>query len=630
MPNIFAAGTDIAFYPDTTYEEDGTIDTGGYYGVDSDGVYNSISGSFSITNDECRSYVSAFTFTPGSALPADATVNTDEDTGEFSIVSATGMNLVNGDEVISGFFSLSPYAPSGTTCESLMTLNYSGVVGGSDVNFENIQSFGNFTVDRTPQEISYNETVIEKTYGDDNFINLLTETTLFGPITYYSNNEDIAMVNSTSGEVQIVGAGSTTITAVVGSWYNYGWTSATYTLNVAPKSISISDASVLDKTYDGTTDAEVGTVTLSESSLIQGVDYEATAVFDDANVGDDKTATVTVTLLGDAANNYTLASNTFGVDNLTIDPYAITSANIDLEYYMTRYSGTAKEPEVTVKIGTTTVDPNDYDVEYTDNVDPGMATVTVTAKNGTNITSSASQEFEIINKEVLDISGIATPQTIDYTGSPVVLEGTLTVGANTDGITADDINIVWYEADGITEIAQPTNAGNYVVKYFYDGVNYRGELLVSFEIQKAVSPEPEEMTGAGFTIDAGKRLADIEGTRTLGFSWDNEDTIVLAGRNGYGATYTYNNDTANYTTLTFEVVVYGESHEDEGGDTDTDTDTDDGIVDVPDTGRFTGKKSEISHGAAIDTIAAVALVVVAAVLLLGGKFAKSKIDFDKK
>ena len=66
------------------------------------------------------------------------------------------------------------------------------------------------------------------------------------------------------------------------------------------------------KTYDGTTAAEVlNALFPADNELIPGTDYTATAVFEDANAGQDKKATVTVTMLDTpAARNYDLRNNT--------------------------------------------------------------------------------------------------------------------------------------------------------------------------------------------------------------------------------------------------------------------------------------------------------------------------------
>ena len=95
------------------------------------------------------------------------------------------------------------------------------------------------------QIIKYESTLIEKTYGDEDFINPITCIGAFDvSFTFTSSNENIATVNQTTGKVTIVGVAyesngttpaSTTITA------KYGTTDAeaiSYTLTVSPRDIN--------------------------------------------------------------------------------------------------------------------------------------------------------------------------------------------------------------------------------------------------------------------------------------------------------------------------------------------------------------------------------------------------------
>ena len=97
---------------------------------------------------------------------------------------------------------------------------------------------------------------------------------------------------------------------------NYTITAPTnVTVRINPKLISILSATVNGKMYDGTTTAEVNTVSfeglVSGESLTMGTDYTATAAFASAAAGDSANATVTITLADTPkAKNYTLSVNT--------------------------------------------------------------------------------------------------------------------------------------------------------------------------------------------------------------------------------------------------------------------------------------------------------------------------------
>ena len=75
---------------------------------------------------------------------------------------------------------------------------------------------------------------------------------------------------------------------------------------------------VEDKTYDGTTNADISSVTFDNVTLNRGTDYTVTASFDDASVGNGKRITATVTLMGQAEKNYALKqSNVTTTGNIT-------------------------------------------------------------------------------------------------------------------------------------------------------------------------------------------------------------------------------------------------------------------------------------------------------------------------
>ena len=258
----------------------------------------------------------------------------------------------------------------------------------------------------------------------------------------------------------------------------------------------------------------------------------------------------------DSNYHFSTADATF-----TILPYEITSSNISLSESTYKYNGTSQIPTVTVTVGNTTISSGSYDLDYSPDTvgndeNDTTVTVTVTAKDNTNITGSATATYAITPRDVLTISGVEDNQQIGYTGSPVILSGNVMVEDNPGGITVEDLTVQWYANDGNTIIDRPTDAGLYKVVYSYSDADYRGSLVVNFEITKASSPSPAEMD-ADFRIVSGQTLAELEGTRTIGFAWVDDGTVVAQGNNTYAATYTHNNDTTNYETVSLNVPVYG-------------------------------------------------------------------------
>ena len=164
---------------------------------------------------------------------------------------------------------------------------------------------------------------------------------------------------------------------------NYTIGNVTGELVVNPKSIAAPSVTInnpTDKTYTG-------------SPCVQGVsvkDSEAKLTVDDISVTYENNINVgTATIIYTGKNNYTGEIR----KNFKITEASITDdmiANIPSVTYNTR----AHTPDVTVTFNGSTLEAGkDYDVAYTNNINAGTATVTVTGKG--NFTGTASKDFAI-------------------------------------------------------------------------------------------------------------------------------------------------------------------------------------------------------------------------------------------
>ena len=152
---------------------------------------------------------------------------------------------------------------------------------------------------------------ITKTYGDAPFTNAVTTAHHgSGTIAYHSSDTSVAVVNS-SGQVTILSAGSTVISAEKPADLTYAHAQTTYTLTVNHRSVTITGLSASSKVYDGTAAATV-TGTPVIIGLIPGDEAAVTVIagtasFADSGVGNNKTVTFSGwSLGGDKAANYTL------------------------------------------------------------------------------------------------------------------------------------------------------------------------------------------------------------------------------------------------------------------------------------------------------------------------------------
>ena len=131
----------------------------------------------------------------------------------------------------------------------------------------------------------------------------------YGPTMQYSLTE-----NGTYSQNIPTGTDAGTYTV----WYrvfgdaNHNDTApASVAVSIGKKPLTITGVTAASKPYDGTTNADISSVTFDNVTLNRGTDYTVTASFDDAGVGNDKNVTATVTLKGQAENNYALEQSSF-------------------------------------------------------------------------------------------------------------------------------------------------------------------------------------------------------------------------------------------------------------------------------------------------------------------------------
>ena len=247
-----------------------------------------------------------------------------------------------------------------------------------------------FTINVTPKGLTANVSHDPITYGDA------------APTTGYSvefeglvNNDEIAEDAYTVDTEYTKGCkvDNYKFTCVLDTdkIKNYTIGNVTGELVVNPKSIAAPSVTIndpTDKTYTG-------------SPCVQGVsvkDSDAKLTFDDISVTYENNINVgTATIIYTGKNNYTGEIR----KNFKITEASITDdmiANIPSVTYNTR----AHTPDVTVTFeGSTLEAGKDYDVAYTNNINAGTATVTVTGKG--NFTGTASKTFTI-NKAGLTLN----------------------------------------------------------------------------------------------------------------------------------------------------------------------------------------------------------------------------------
>ena len=98
---------------------------------------------------------------------------------------------------------------------------------------------------------------------------------------------------------------------VIGDPNHNDTTPASVAVRIGQKPLTITGVTAASKPYDGTTNADISSVTFDNVTLTRDTDYTVTASFEDAGVGSGKSVTATVTLMGQAAQNYALEQSSF-------------------------------------------------------------------------------------------------------------------------------------------------------------------------------------------------------------------------------------------------------------------------------------------------------------------------------
>ncbi|MBP0955301.1 MAG: InlB B-repeat-containing protein, partial [Oscillospiraceae bacterium] len=217
--------------------------------------------------------------------------------------------------------------------------------------------------------------------------------------------------------------------------------------------------------YDGTEKPLVtvtGTPTGGEMQYALGTATEATEQYTTSipTATEAGTYTVWYKVVGDANHSDTTPASV----GVTINQKEVTNVTIELSPESFTYDGTAKEPTVTVKDGTTVISAEEYNVEYSNNTNAGTATVTITDKDGGNYTVSGTKTFTISPKTVNDVTVELSQDTYTYDGT--AKQPTVTVKDGTTVIPASEYNVEYSSntnAGTATVTITDKTGGNYIV-----------------------------------------------------------------------------------------------------------------------------------------------------------------------
>ena len=220
--------------------------------------------------------------------------------------------------------------------------------------------------------------------------------------------------------------------------------------------------------------------------------------------------------------------------NKTIQPKVVTNPTITLSQTSYVYNGAACKPSVTsVKDGNNTIASSEYTVSYSNNINTGTATVTITDKSGGNYTVSGSKTFTIAPKVVTSPVITLSQTSYVYNGAACkpsvtsVKDGTVTIPASEYTVSyKNNIN-----AGTATVTITDKSGGNYTVSG-----------SKTFTINKA---NPTfSLSSNDVTFAAGDA---VNATKTVTITYNGDGTLNASSSNTSLATVTRNNKTLTIT-----------------------------------------------------------------------------------
>ena len=416
------------------------------------------------------------------------------------------------------------------------------------------------TITKKANDLAFEKTEVSAVYGD-----VFTPPTLVNPhelgVNYSSSNTDVATVHYETGAVTFITTGEVDIKANFVGTGEYVAGSATYHLTITKKKAALAFA---QPTATATYSAAFTELALTNPNSLT-VTYESSEPTVATVATDGK---VTVLKAGETTISAKFAGNGIYEAStvsyvLTVNPKTVSSPTITLSATSFTYDGTAKQPTVTVKDGSTTIPASEYTVGYSNNTNVGTATVTITDKAGGNYTVSGTTTFAIAAAD-----GSLTPP-VGKTG--LVFSGTaqnlITAGSSTTGT-------VQYSLDGTTygtAIPQGTDAKEYTIYYkVVAKAGYKDVAPASFKVTispKTVSSPSITLSATTFVYDGSEKKPTVtvkDGSTTIPTS---EYTVGYSNNKNVGIATVIITDKAggNYTvsgTTTFVIVLRGDANGD--------------------------------------------------------------------
>ncbi|MBK9130444.1 MAG: filamentous hemagglutinin N-terminal domain-containing protein [Gammaproteobacteria bacterium] len=357
-------------------------------------------------------------------------------------------------------------------------------LGGADAgNYVLAGTTGSATADITARTLGVNYIGQDKVYdGDTTATVLTTDDRVLGDVFTVSQSAAFNDKNVGTGKtIDVTGA---SLSGTDAGNYVLAGTTGSASADITPVAVAVSGITAADKDYDGNTDATVDTDTAVFTGMVLGDDLSvsATGIFDDKNVGTDKTVTLASSYGGADAGNYVFTDQADTTADITPK-----SLGLDLQGQGSReYDGTTVidlsgvTPTLTGVVGSDTVSLDTGSVTgFTDkNVGTGKA-ITFTgfdllgadAGNYSLVSGSAGSSADITPRAVT-VSGITADDKIYDGNADATVDASGAIFANLvlgDDLTVDatgafaDKNVATGKTVTLSSTYDGDDAGNYTI-----------------------------------------------------------------------------------------------------------------------------------------------------------------------
>ena len=300
---------------------------------------------------------------------------------------------------------------------------------------------------------------------------------------------------------------------------------ASVAVRIGQKPLTITGVTAASKHYDGTKNADITRVTFDNVTLKRDTDYTVTASFDDASVGSGKNVTATVTLMGQAANNYALEQSSFfatGSITKAAAPTNIQSGTLTITNGLHKtysFDLSTLLPKLTAPCDYGTIT---YDRKVDTNLGVGSFITLVDGKTGeltleANRSGTDEGQFGAITVTIStgnyqDITltiNVSAKNRITPTGTPTLSKNAITYGdaLNTIALSGklhDNVNNV--DVDGTFEWVDGTHIpvvgnGTYAAEWIFEPTDTEKYLTVSGRSNITVEKTQQygKLSMAGYT-----------------------------------------------------------------------------------------------------------------------------------